>query len=69
MLVIGRKVGQSVLLEIGDVKIIVMLTEIRQGSVGLGFDAPSEVRISRAENLHRRKPRVCPIAGGELKGT
>lgn len=49
MLVLSRKVGQSVI--IGN-DIVVRLLEIRGQQVRLGIDAPAEVSVVR-EELHR----------------
>lgn len=51
MLVLTRKPGQVVVLNGGQIKVTV--TEISSGQVKLGFDAPPEVKIHRAEIQER----------------
>ena len=46
MLVLSRKAGEQVI--IGD-NICVTMVAVRGNQVRLGFDAPAEVRIARAE--------------------
>lgn len=46
MLILSRKAGQRIL--IGD-NIEVVVVEVRQGSVRLGIDAPTDVAVDRLE--------------------
>jgi carbon storage regulator CsrA len=46
MLVLSRKVDETVII---DGRIVVRVVAIRGGKVRLGFDAPQDVRIVRAE--------------------
>lgn len=49
MLVLGRKQGEEVVIQVGDVKIVVSVEDLRATSVRLGFEAPAEARILRRE--------------------
>lgn len=49
MLVLSRKLDESVVLSIGDVEVEVTIKSTRGRSVSVGFDAPPEVRIMRKE--------------------
>jgi len=60
MLVLSRKVGQTIL--IGDT-ISVTVVEVGQGSVRLGVEAPKDVTIVRAEIRSQKKPRLPREAG------
>lgn len=51
MLVLGRKLGQRVMLDVGAARIEVMVTRIVGNQVWLGFAAPQEVAIHREELL------------------
>lgn len=53
MLVLGRKAGESVVLQLPDGnEIEVFVIEVNgRGQVRLGFDAPDDVIISRSELL------------------
>lgn len=61
MLVLSRKVGESIQLDIdpreiqGQDKLSITLTVVRiDGNVRLGFNAPQEVRIARTELSDRQ---------------
>jgi carbon storage regulator CsrA len=60
MLVLTRKSDQSIL--IGD-DIEIMVTEIRQGKVRLGINAPRDVLVQRTECAGKFDPRAA-IEGG-----
>lgn len=50
MLVLSRFKSDEVVIEVGDVQIVVMVVEARSdGKVRLGFTAPPEVVINRRE--------------------
>lgn len=54
MLVLSRKVNQSVIIKVGDVRIEVMVTRLQKHADGywqiqVGFDAPRFVEIVRKE--------------------
>ena len=53
MLVLARKLGESV--HIGD-GIVVTVVEVRKSRVRLGIAAPSAVRIQREEHLKKDDP-------------
>lgn len=52
MLILSRKLGQSVL--IGD-DIVIRIVELRSSRVRIGIDAPAHVRIRREEHLGRER--------------
>ena len=49
MLVLTRKEGESIILQIGEDKIEITLTEIRSNSVRLGIEAKEDYKIIRKE--------------------
>lgn len=53
MLILTRKLGESVI--IGDHKIKITVTEIKGKQVKLAIDAPRDIRVDRAEIAERRK--------------
>ena len=61
MLVLNRKIGEKVY--IGD-NIIVTVVNIDRGRITLGFEAPRDVPILRAELL---PPAASPVAAGEAR--
>lgn len=63
MLVLQRKRGQAVY--VGDTRIEVV--ECKGGGIRLGFSAPSDVRILRAELMDADSP-TNPTTGNRLNG-
>lgn len=53
MLLISRKPGEVVTLQIGDIAVRVLVLDIREGRVNLGIEAPSSVRILREELIRQ----------------
>jgi carbon storage regulator len=49
LLVLSRQKHEKVILELGSLKIVVMVSEIRGDKVRLGFEAPKEMVIHREE--------------------
>ena len=49
MLVLSRKVGQSINLDDGTTFIVVAILGIENGKVSIGIEAPQSVKILRAE--------------------
>ncbi len=49
MLVLTRKLGESIILTIGSCEIEIELVRINSQSVRLGVTAPEDVRVMRAE--------------------
>lgn len=49
MLVLSRKAMESIIISVGDVRIVVRVNEIRCDRARLAFDAPPDVRIFREE--------------------
>lgn len=64
MLVLSRKLAESVSISIDDIRIKVQVIEIRGDKVRLGFEAPESVRIHREEiqDIVDREARVNAIA-------
>lgn len=55
MLVLSRKLGERIILDVPDQKpIVVTVVEIDRGKIKIGFDADRTVIISREELLPRR---------------
>ena len=57
MLRINRKPGQSVIVTVGDEKIVVTVTQLERSFARLSFEAPESVIINRAEIDEERKRR------------
>ena len=55
MLVLSRKRGESVLIQVGDITIRVVVTTLGDGKVKLGFEAPQKVAIVREEIADRQE--------------
>ncbi|RLJ18640.1 carbon storage regulator [bacterium endosymbiont of Escarpia laminata] len=60
MLVLTRKPGEEVILHVGDIESVVSLEDLHSNQAKLGFEAPPEVKILRAEILEDAEP----VAGG-----
>ena len=56
MLVLRRKAGERVRLRFNGADVWVVVTYCRDGVVRLGFEAPSDVEISREELLGGESP-------------
>lgn len=62
MLVLGRRVGEWLILDLGDGReVAISVNEIRESETGcrylkIAIDAPQTVRVYREELLHRRPP-------------
>lgn len=58
MLVLERKVDESVVIAVAGVTIEVFVTSVRGNKVRIGFDAPVEAKVNRKEvhqKLHRKE--------------
>jgi carbon storage regulator len=53
MLVLARRVGESVIIGDGADAVKVTVASIRGSEIRLGFDAPDSIHITRAELLPR----------------
>jgi carbon storage regulator len=62
MLVLSRKLGEKVVIGGG---ITLTVVEVRRDRVRLGFDAPEQVRILRAELARRQEGPDAPPSGCE----
>ena len=51
MLVVTRKLGETVVAQVGDINITVRLLDIKPGRVRIGLEAPDEVKLLRGELL------------------
>jgi len=49
MLVFGRKVGESVVVLLGNAEVVVKVVEITRNSVRLATEAPQEIPVHRGE--------------------
>ena len=49
MLLLNRKPGEAITLQIGDIAVRVLVLDIREGRVNLGIEAPASVKIMREE--------------------
>lgn len=55
MLVITRKIGESIIIRAGNDTITVSVEAVRGSNVRIGLDAPSHVQILRNELVHNRE--------------
>ena len=53
MLVLGRTLGQKIVIKVRGVEVKIEVVEIHPGKIRLGVDAPSEVTIHREEVQQR----------------
>ena len=49
MLVLTRKSGETLLFQVGDVTVKLMITRVRGDNVRMGIAAPPEVKVIRSE--------------------
>jgi carbon storage regulator CsrA len=49
VLILGRKPGERIVLDIGEIQIVVTMLEWKGNHARLGFDAPKDVLILREE--------------------
>ena len=57
MLVLTRKLWESIYIGEGPARIVVYVAEIQRGRVRLGVTAPGDMRISRSEPNSKEPPR------------
>lgn len=55
MLVVTRKVGETIIIRAGSDTIMISVESIHRGNVRIGLDAPSHVQILRNELVQNRK--------------
>jgi len=55
MLVLGRKVGEKIVVETKQGEVVIDVRYIGNGRAKLSIDAPKEMRIMRAEVLDKEK--------------
>ena len=53
MLVLTRKIGQQILIDKGTIQLKVL--KIQNNSISLGFSAPEDIDIDRAEIFRKKK--------------
>lgn len=49
MLILSRKVGESIIIKVGSNNIKITILESNNGTLKLGFEAPKEIKIYRSE--------------------
>lgn len=54
MLVLSRRVGESLILDDGFMQVRVVVTKIDKTQVKIGIEAPREVNVARSEVIGRR---------------
>ena len=54
MLVLSRRVGESLILDDGFMQVRVVVTKIDKTQVKIGSEAPREVNVARSEVIGRR---------------
>lgn len=71
MLVLNRKVGESIIMgKEGEIEIKVLGTEEREGKqvIRLGFEAPKSVQIDRSEVHHDKRKAALMLASSRGSG-
>lgn len=64
MLVLSRKLGEQIVMNVGDVSIMITVVDIDRGKIRLGIDAPRNVPIFRRELIdHEREKAVSKNPG------
>lgn len=63
MLVLSRKVGESVVIDGG---IVIRVLAVRGGRIRLGIEAPADVTVRRCELAPARRPAVLPACNRGL---
>jgi carbon storage regulator CsrA len=54
MLALKRKRGESIVITVGEIDIVVQVVNIEPGKVKLGFTAPQEAKIFRTEVIAKK---------------
>jgi carbon storage regulator len=49
VLILSRKVGESIIIKVGSNNIKITILESNNGTLKLGFEAPKEIKIYRSE--------------------
>ncbi|PNR87037.1 carbon storage regulator [Petrotoga sp. 9T1HF07.CasAA.8.2] len=49
MLILSRKIGESIVIQVGNRKIKLIMVEQDNGSIKIGFEAPKDIKIYREE--------------------
>lgn len=49
MLILSRKIGESIVIQVGDKKIKFTIVEMNNGNIKIGFEAPKDIKIYRNE--------------------
>ena len=49
MLILSRKVGESIIIKVGSNNIKITILESNNGTFKLGFEAPNDIKIYRSE--------------------
>jgi carbon storage regulator len=48
-LILSRKIGESIVIQVGNRKIKLIMVEQDNGSIKIGFEAPKDIKIYREE--------------------
>jgi len=49
LLILSRKIGESIVIQVGNRKIKLIMVEQDNGSMKIGFEAPKDIKIYREE--------------------
>ncbi|ABX31132.1 carbon storage regulator, CsrA [Petrotoga mobilis SJ95] len=49
MLILSRKIGESIVIQVGNRKIKLIMVEQDNGNIKIGFEAPKDIKIYREE--------------------
>lgn len=49
MLILSRKIGESIIIKVGSDNIKITILESNNGTLKLGFEAPNDIKIYRSE--------------------
>jgi carbon storage regulator len=61
MLILSRKVGESIIIGSGNDKVVLTVLEVRGGQIKLGISAPRELSVHREEIYQKIHEGACKV--------
>ena len=55
MLVLTRRINESIIMDVGDVQILVKVVQVKGKQIRLGFECPKHVKVHRQELMGNLK--------------